>query len=65
MTIDEFDNRLDEVIRAAKRARSAAIDAGACQTAHDYKRARDLEEKYLDLRDKLIEDMKPLLEKRS
>ena len=44
-------DQLDELLRAKDRAVCTAIDAGACQTDSDFRRAHEALEQYETLRD--------------
>jgi hypothetical protein len=49
MTKDQIESVLDKLIRAHGKTVRAAIDAGACQTSHDYRKAHEAEAAYCEV----------------
>jgi hypothetical protein len=57
MDREELMDRVEEIARLAKRARAAEIDAGACQTRHDFNEAHAASLTFEEAIDKLRSDL--------
>jgi hypothetical protein len=57
-TIEELLSKLDELLAAKDRSVCRAIDAGACRTATDYRRAREAADAFGEARDAFEADLR-------
>jgi hypothetical protein len=54
--MDNFESRLDELLRAWDRKVSRQYDAASCQTPHDRREAHAAEDTAEELREKFLSD---------
>jgi len=52
--MDEFESALDDLLRKHDTKVARQIDAGACRTSYDYRRADQAEQEYLDAKEDFI-----------
>jgi hypothetical protein len=52
--MQDLEAALDEVIRLARAARAAEIDAGACGTRFDFQKMREAQDRAAEARDAFL-----------
>lgn len=60
-TIEELETILDELCHTKEREVLASVNAGACQTAHDYQHAHEMDIVFLEAKDKALDALCELI----